>query len=135
MRKILDYLGVEKSSYYRWLKEDGLSDSPSLRQPYEILPEEKDIVIKYVLQYPALSHRILAWKMVDEDVVYVSPSTVYRVLSAENLVCRQSAKREKRCYREDEEKAGQPDERWQTDIHYIKPICVYLWLKFHAPGR
>jgi len=30
VRKILDYLGVEKSSYYRWLKEDGLSDSPSL---------------------------------------------------------------------------------------------------------
>lgn len=119
MRKILDYLGVEKSSYYRWLREDGLSANPSLRQPYETLPEEKDIVIKYALQYPVLSHRILAWKMVDEDVAYVSPSTVYRLLSAENLVCRQSAKREKR-YREDEEKTTKPDERWQTDIHYIK---------------
>ena len=119
MRKILDYLGVDKSSYYRWLREDSLSASPSLRQPYEILPEEKDIVIKYALQYPVLSHRILAWKMIDEDVAYVSPSTVYRLLSAENLVCRQSAKREKR-YREDDEKAGKADERWQTDIHYIK---------------
>lgn len=118
MRKILDYLGVEKSSYYRWLKEDGLSAGTSLKQPYEVLPEEKDIIIKYALQYPALSHRILAWKMVDEDIAYVSPSTVYRLLSAENLVCRQF-KREKR-YRDDDEKAVKSDERWQTDIHYIK---------------
>ena len=119
MRKILNYLGVEKSSYYRWLREDGLSAGLSLRQPYEVLPEEKDIIIKYALQYPALSHRILAWKMVDENVAYVSPSTVYRLLSAENLVCRQSGRREKR-YREDDEKAVKSDERWQTDIHYIK---------------
>jgi transposase InsO family protein len=119
VRKILEGLGVEKSSYYRWLQEDGLNTSLSLRQPYEILSEEKDIVIRYALQYPSLSHRVLAWKMVDEDVVYVSPSTVYRLLSAENLVCRQSAKRTKR-YRENDEKAGQADERWQTDIHYIK---------------
>jgi len=119
VRKILDYLGVEKSSYYRWLRVEGIGVIPSLRQPYEILPEEKDIVIKYALQYPALSHRILAWKMIDEDVAYVSPSTVYRLLSAENLVCRQSDRRTKR-YRENDEKAGKADERWETDIHYIK---------------
>jgi transposase InsO family protein len=57
--------------------------------------------------------------MIDEDVAYVSPSSVYRLLKAENLVCRRESGHEKR-YRTDEEKATKPDERWQTDIHHIK---------------
>lgn len=119
MREILRYLGVEKSSYYRWLDEPGRLSVKPLKSPYEILPEEKETVLRYALKYPDLSHRILAWKMVDENIVYLSPSTVYRLLRAENLVCRRDKKHEKR-YRTDEEKANLPDERWQTDISYIK---------------
>jgi hypothetical protein len=29
----------------------------------------------------------MAWRMVDEDVVYLSPSTVYRILKSAKLVC------------------------------------------------
>lgn len=122
MREILGYLGVEKSSYYRWLKDinpDVYRDRRPIKQPYEVLPEEEAAVISYALRYPNLSHRILAWKMVDEDVAYVSPSTVYRILCRKNLVCRRLDGREKR-YRTEDEKATGPDERWQTDIHYIK---------------
>lgn len=71
MREILGYLGVEKSSYYRWLKDinpDVYRDRRPIKQPYEVLPEEEAAVISYALRYPNLSHRILAWKMVDEDV-------------------------------------------------------------------
>lgn len=119
MRMILNRLGIEKSSYYRWFKDEpDLSEEPR-RSAYEILPEEKDLIIAYALKYPNLSHRFLAWKMIDENAAYVSPSSVYRLLKAENLVCRRPEGHEKR-YRTDEEKAVKPDERWQTDIHYIK---------------
>lgn len=119
MREILNHLGIEKSSYYRWLKDEPDLPGESRRSVYEVLPKEKEAVIAYALKYPDLSHRLLAWKMVDEDVAYVSPSSVYRLLKAENLVCRRLARHEKR-YRTDEEKATKPDERWQTDIHHIK---------------
>lgn len=119
VREILSHLGVEKSSYYRWLKDDGVPVAARLKHPYEILPEEEDAVIRYALRYPDLSHRILAWKMVDEDEVYLSPSTVYRLLRAKNLVCRRDKKHEKR-YRENDEKATKPDERWQTDLAHLK---------------
>lgn len=119
MREILNHLGIEKSSYYRWLRDNPNGEGLSRRTVYEILPEEKETVLAYALKYPDLSHRLVAWKMVDEDVAYVSPSTVYRILSAENLVCRRQSGHEKR-YRTDEEKATRPDERWQTDIHHIK---------------
>jgi len=119
MRRILNQLGIEKSSYYRWFKDKPDLCGEPRGSVYEVLPEEKELIITYALKYPDLSHRLLAWKMIDEDVAYVSPSTVYRLLKAENLVCRRSQGHEKR-YRTDEEKATKPDERWQTDIHYIR---------------
>lgn len=119
MREILNHLGVEKSSYYRWLQDDGALVVPRIKHPYEILPDEEEAVIRYALRYPDLSHRILSWKMIDEDIAYLSPSTVYRLLRAKNLVCKRDKQHEKR-YREDDEKATKPDERWQTDLAYLK---------------
>jgi len=85
---------------------------------YEALREEKEAVKAYALQHPAMRHRELAWRMVDEDVACLSPSTVYRILREENLVCpwRRRMKRS----RLDEEKAQRPDERWATDLMYLR---------------
>ena len=56
--------------------------------------------------------------MVDDDVVCVSPSTVYRVLKEENLVAPR-VKRKKR-YHQPSGWASAPDERWQSDLRYVK---------------
>jgi transposase InsO family protein len=55
--------------------------------------------------------------MVDDDAACLSPSTVYRILKGENLVCpwRRRTKRT----REEEEKAQRPDEIWATDLMYV----------------
>ena len=55
--------------------------------------------------------------MVDEDIAYLSPSTVYRILREEKLVCpwRRRAKRR----REEEEKAQRPNAIWATDLKYV----------------
>ena len=45
-------------------------------QPYEALAEEKQAVLAYAGKHPELRHRELAWRMVDEDVACLSPSTV-----------------------------------------------------------
>lgn len=73
----------------------------------------------YALKHPGIRHRELAWRMVDEGVAYLSPSTVYRILKAENLVCpwRRRTKRT----REEEEQAGRADEIWATDL-----MCVVI---------
>jgi putative transposase len=79
--------------------------------------EEKRAVRSYALQHAGIRHRELAWRMVDEGVAYLSPSTVYRILKRENLVCpwRRRTKRT----REEEEKARRPDEIWATDLMYV----------------
>jgi len=86
-------------------------------QPYEALPEEKASVKEYALKHPELRHRELAWRMVDEDVAYVSSSTVYRILREAKLVCPWSRRTKRR--REAEEKASRPNQIWATDIKYV----------------
>src|SRR5689334_9520171 len=86
--------------------------------PYEALSEEKQAVLAYARKHPELRHREMAWRMVDEDVAYLSPSTVYRILKEANLVCpwRRRARRKKTL----EEKATRPDQRWGTDLMSIQ---------------
>jgi transposase InsO family protein len=122
-RQTLRRLGISPSSYYRWQKEERWTKQPPdepIRpvQAYEALEEEKQAVCEYALKHAAIRHRELAWRMVDEDVAYVSPSTVYRTLKEQNLVC-PWRRREKRTL-DDEERASRADERWATDLMYIQ---------------
>ena len=56
-------------------------------QACEALEAEKEAVRGYACRHTELRHRELAWRMIDEDVAYLSPSTVYRILRESNLVC------------------------------------------------
>jgi len=123
VRRTLRQLGVTPSSYYRWLKAqrcaNGLPAEP-LRpvQAYEALHEEKRAVREYAIKHAGIRHRELAWRMVDEDVVCLSPSTVYRILKDQNLVCPWRRRQKRR--REEDEKATRPDEVWATDLMYVQ---------------
>jgi len=121
-KKTLAALGIARRTYYRWLREEAWARALPAEpvrpvQPYEALPEEKAAVLDYARKHPELRHRELAWRMVDEDVVCLSPSTVYRILKTANLVCpwRRRTKRS----REEDEKATRPNERWATDVMQI----------------
>lgn len=122
VRMTLSALGVSTSSYYRWLRDESWArarpgQTPAPLQPYEALPEEKAAVKAYALKHPSLRHRELAWRMVDEDVAYLSASTVYRILRQNELVC--PWKRRKKRRREEDEKAGRLNEIWATDLKYV----------------
>jgi len=122
IKRTLRQLGVSPASYYRWRKEEprarALTPAPARPvQAYEATEEEKRAVRGYALKHPGIRHRELAWRMVDEEVACLSPSTVYRILKAENLVC-PWRRRQKRT-REEEEKATRPDELWATDLMYV----------------
>lgn len=120
--RTLAALGVTRSTYYRWLREEAWAkaqpaEPPKPVQPYEALPEEKEAVKAYALKHPELRHRELTWRMVDEDVAYLGASTVYRILREAKLVCPWRRRSKRR--REEDEKATRPDEIWATDIKYV----------------
>jgi putative transposase len=133
-RKTLAALGIPRRTYYRWLQEEAWArvlPAEPVRpvQPYEALAEEKAAVLAYARRHPELRHRELAWRMVDADVVCLSPSTVYRILKEANLVhpWRRRAKRS----REEDEKATRPNERWATDVlQIVLGVGTYFVVSF-----
>lgn len=127
-KRTLEALGIAPRSYYRWRREKSWEQVTASKPvpPYEATIEEKQKVVAYALQHPGLRHRTLAWRMVDEDVVCLSASTVYRILKENRLVCpwRRRSKR----YRSQWEQACRPDERWATDLMYVQVQGVTYYL-------
>lgn len=90
-----------------------------------VLPEEKEAVITYALSHPKEGYRRLTWMMVDEDVAYLSPASVYRILRDADLLCRW--KRSRRSGQAPPEPT-RPNERWHTDIMYLRVEDTWYFL-------
>lgn len=121
LHRILSHLGLTKARYREWTKRkesNRLQDLPT-RSPLldGILEEERKAVCDYALKHPKDGYRRLAWQMIDEDVAYLSPSTVYRILSEADLLSKW-----KRSTRSGTapSKPTRPNERWHTDLMYLR---------------
>ncbi len=121
IRRVLSRLGLARSTYRAWVARaardtlaDRLTAAPGLDA---ILPEEAAAVVAYALAHPQDGYRRLAWQMVDADVAYVSPSSVYRVLSDAELLYR---------WKRPGHAGAAPapptrvHERWHTDLMYLR---------------
>jgi len=91
------------------------SRHPRRMQLNTITPFEREAIRSYALSHTELYHRELAYRMLDEDIVAVSPSTVYRILKDYSLI-RQRAKREKRDIWHPHQEVSRVDQVWQTDL-------------------
>ncbi len=112
---------VSRSSYYRNCGENAKSGNSERQRPVHpdrILLSEREAVIDYARQHPDIRHRALAWHMVDDNVAFVSASTVYRILVEAKLICvwQPVSKRVKRS----RHNGNGPDDKWQSDIRYVK---------------
>jgi len=129
VRRIRKRLGLSKSRYHEWGKraeQDVLADL--VRPPrclWQALPEEVDAVLGYALRHPREGYRRLAWRMVDEDVAYLSPSSVYRILDDADL--RYRWKRSRPVGERPAEPTG-PNQRWHTDLMYLRVGDVWYFL-------
>lgn len=121
LSQILRALEVSRSSFHRWRRELPAHSAarPKRRSLYEILNSEREAILDYARNHPDIRHRELAWRMLDDGICAISPSTVYRVLSEADLVCRWKQRRRAKGDGAPE-LPTRPDQRWQTDIRYTK---------------
>lgn len=116
-------LELSKARYYNWLHRSGggkLEDKIGKSMHLDkILPWEIEACISYAREHTREGYRRLAWMMVDEAIVYLSPSTVYRILLAHDLLYRW--KRTNSGTLNKPPTPQKPDEQWHTDI-------MYLWI-------
>ena len=84
-----------------------------------ITAEEKVAVRRYALAHTELNHREMAYRMIDEDIAFMSPSSVYRILIDNNLIA-ERLRRPKPSEWDGHQKPGKADEIWQTDLMVIR---------------
>lgn len=133
VNKTLQGIGLNKSTFYNWYKAysdhgvDGLAPSKrtSNRQWNSIPQEQKNLVVEFALEYPHLSSRELAYKLTDEQQIFISESSVYRILKSRGLI---TAPAHIFMSAGDEftNKTGFVHQMWQTDFTYFK-ILGWGW--------
>ena len=87
---------------------------------------ERESIIDYFDRHPLNGYRRLSFMMLDEDVVAVSPSTTYRVLSKAGRLDRWNPKASKKG-------TGfvqplRPHQHWHTDISYLNLGGTFYYL-------
>jgi putative transposase len=129
VRQTLRRLGICKSAFYQWLKRyqddgiDGLGDrKPSAFAAWNRVPQaHRDAVIELALDKPALSPREIAVTYTDQESYFVSESTVYRILKAEDLIT-SPAYILMQASDQFQYQTRRVNELWQTDFAYFKII-------------
>lgn len=126
--KMLAWIGISRSKFYDWQRRYGRANEHNGLVPrdYWITDEEKKKIIKYFFDNPLNGYRRLAFMMIDADVVFVSPTTVYNVLKKEGLLG-------KRAFKESKKGTGfnQPDaahRHWHIDVSYVNIVGTFYYL-------
>jgi len=129
VNRTLHELGIHKSTFYAWYNRykqygyDGLSPRQADRKFFwnQIPSEEKQKVVELALEYPGLSPRELAHRIIDHEGWYISESSIYRILKARGLITSpthivMSAADEFK------DKTTRIHQLWQTDFSYLKVV-------------
>ena len=129
LKRYTEYGWTKKAICQKWdisvqtlyrIDPDIIKMSPSNRiQLNTITLEEQLAVREYALTHTELRHREIAYRMIDENVAFMSPSSVYRIFSKYNLICTRS-KKEKPGVWNPHSKVNEPDQGWQTDLTYLQ---------------
>ena len=129
VKRTLARLGIPSSTYYQWYARwaEGGVDALADRSPRpgsvwnRIHDEVREDFVEFALDHEDLTPRELAVKYTDEKRYFVSESSAYRILKAEDLITA-PAHVVIRAADEFRDKTTRPNELWQTDFTYLKVI-------------
>ncbi|MBM3162130.1 MAG: IS3 family transposase [Chlorobi bacterium] len=126
--RFIEWLAVAPSKYYDWQSRYGKVNEHNGLNPRDFWLEEseKQAIVNFHLQFPLEGYRRLTYMMLDRDIVAVSPSSVYRVLSAAGLL---------QCWNRKPGKKGtgfvqplRPHEHWHIDVSYVNILGTFYYL-------
>jgi putative transposase len=128
-RQTLRRLDIHRSTFYNWLHRlqdngiDGLEDrKPTPTVAWNQIPlDHRDAIIELALDKPEFSPRELAVRYTDQQAYFVSESTVYRLLKAQDLIT-SPAYILMQASDQFQHPSKRVNELWQTDFTYFKII-------------
>lgn len=126
--QFIKWLQISESKYYRWKERYGKVNEHNGWIPRDHWLEdwEKEAIITYYHKHLDEGYRRITYMMLDEDIVAVSPASVWRVLHKAGLLNR---------WNNGKSLKGtgftQPvhsHEHWHIDVAYIKICGVFYYL-------
>ena len=127
MGRLLTWLGLRGSKYYAWAQRYGQVNEHNTWIPRDHWLEEWEqrAILAFWDQYPLEGYRRLAYMMLDQQVVAVSPSSVYRVLRKAGLLHSWAEKSKKGT---GFHQPVRPHEHWHLDISYLNVAGTFYYL-------
>jgi transposase InsO family protein len=127
-RRLVSWLGLGSSKYFAWKQRYGKANEHNGLVPRDHWLEawEQEAIVAFARAHPRDGYRRLTFMMLDEDVVAVSPASVYRVLGKAGLLQPWNAAPSKKG-------TGfvqplEPHEHWHTDISYLNICGTFYYL-------
>ncbi len=124
-------LGVSAGKFYDWYRRYGYSNQRNRQVPriHWLLSWERAAIEDYYRQHEheREGYRRLCYRMIDEDVVYASPSSVYRVLKAAHLLSRFKPGKES-ARGDGYDQPTRPHQQRHIDISYVNVRGSFLFL-------
>jgi len=126
--RFMEWLGVRASKFYDWRERYGKANEHNAWVPRDFWLEdwEKKAIIDFHLKNPLEGYRRLTFMMLDQDVVAVSPSSVWRVLGQAGLLAKWNGTASKKGTGFAQPPA--PHEHWHIDVSYINISGTFYYL-------
>ena len=118
-QRVVGWVGIARAKFYDWQDRYGKANEHNAKVPRDhwLTDDERRRIIEFQQQFPMEGYRRLTFMMLDRDVVAVSPTTTWRVLTAAGLLAR---------WNKGPTKKGtgfvqplRPHEHWHIDIAYL----------------
>ena len=127
-KRWIRWIGISKGKYFDWAARYGKANEHNGKVPRDhwIDDWERQAIIEYHGRHLLDGYRRLAFMMLDENVVAVSPSTVYRVLRQAGLLDRWNRKHSKKGT--GFHQPTRPHEHWHIDVSYLNIGGTFYYL-------
>jgi transposase InsO family protein len=126
--RFIEWLSLRASKFYDWRERYGQTNEHNGWVPRDFWLEqwEKQAIVDFHWNHPLEGYRRLTFMMLDQDVVAVSPSSVWRVLGQAGLLSKWKGKPSRKGT--GFEQPLQAHGHWHIDISYINISGTFYYL-------
>jgi putative transposase len=125
---LVGWIGIDRSKYYQWKDRYGQVNEHNAWVPRDHWLEdwEKQAIVAYHHEHPLDGYRLLTYRMMDADIVAVSPASTYRVLKAGGLLGKWNAKPSGKGTGFQQPTTAH--EHWHIDVSYLNICGTFYYL-------
>ena len=126
--RFIEWLSVRASKFYDWRERYGKANEHNGWVPRDFWLEEweKKEIVNFHLKNPLEGYRRLTFMMLDANLVAVSPSSVWRVLSQAGLLSKWKGKPSKKGTGFEQPLAAH--QHWHIDVSYLNICGTFYYL-------